>query len=133
MTYQIPEIDQEILDQAGITAVELRAHARSSASQWSVVHRPQTPLTLAPRIAAAASTLNTLMDELNELPVGGAQGPDPLLEIRENPRLFRAALTELGSIRRKIPKLPRVLSPLGEEPRAAVLAAAYLNGAKSVW
>jgi cyclic beta-1,2-glucan synthetase len=133
MTYQIPEIDQEILDQAGITAVELRAHARSSASQWSVVHRPQTPLTLAPRIAAAASAVNTLMDELNELPVGGAQGPEPLLEIRENPRLFRAALTELGSIRRKIPKLPRVLSPLGEEPRAAVLAAAYLNGAKSVW
>jgi len=133
MTFQIPEIDQEILDQAAISAVELRTHASSVAAQWSVIHRPQTPLTLTPRIEEAESALNSLMAELNELPTGGEQGPNPLLEIRENPRLFRAALTEMRSIQKKVPKLPRVLSPLGEEPRAAVLAAAYLNGAKSVW
>jgi cyclic beta-1,2-glucan synthetase len=133
MTFQIPEIDQEILDQAAITAGELRTHARAAAAQWSVIHRPQTPLTLQPRIDEAESALNSLMAELEALPTGGEQGPNPLLEIRENPRLFRAALTEMRSIQKKVPKLPRVLSPLGEEPRVAVLAAAYLNGAKSVW
>jgi hypothetical protein len=133
MTYKIPEIDQEILDQAGVTAADLRAHARADAEKWSVVHRPQGPLTLAPRLKEAESELNALMAELNGLPTGGEQGPNPLLEIRENPRLFRAVLTETASIQRKIPRLPRVLSSLGEEPRAAVLAAAYLNAAKSVW
>jgi cyclic beta-1,2-glucan synthetase len=133
MTYQIPEIDQEILDQAGITAVDLRAQARSAAAQWSVIHRPQTSLTLLPRIAEAESALNTLMAELGELPTGNQQGPNPLLEIRENPRLFRAAIAEMASIQKKVPKLPRVLSQLGEEPRVAVLAAAYLTAAKSVW
>jgi cyclic beta-1,2-glucan synthetase len=133
MTYQIPEIDQEILDQAGITAADLRAHARAAVAHWSVVHRPQTPLTLIPRIEEAESSLNALMAELSELPATDERGPNPLLEIRENPRLFRAALAEMRSIQKKVPKLPRVLSPIGEEPRAAVLAAAYLNGARSVW
>ena len=116
-----------------MTAADLRAHARADAEKWSVVHRPQGPLTLAPRLKEAESELNALMAELNGLPTGGEQGPNPLLEIRENPRLFRAVLTETASIQRKIPRLPRVLSSLGEEPRAAVLAAAYLNAAKSVW
>ncbi len=133
MTFQIPEIDQEILDQAGVTAAELSTHARSSAAQWSVIHRPQSSLTLQPRIDEAESALNALMAELQQLPVNGRQGPDPLLEIRENPRLFRAAITEMASIQKKVPKLPRVVSPLGEEPRVAVLAAAYLKGAKSLW
>ena len=133
MTYQIPEIDQTILDQVGITAVELRAQARSATAQWSVVHRPQTSLTLQPRIAEAESALNALMAELQQLPTGTQQGPNPLLEIRENPRLFRAAISEIVSIQKKVPKLPRILSQLGEEPRVAVLAAAYLTAAKSVW
>ena len=132
MSYQVPEIDQEIFDEAGLTAVDLRTHARAAAAQWSVIHRPQTSLTLAPRIAEAESTLNTLLAELQDLPTN-PQGPDPLLEIRENPRLFRAAIAEIASIQKKVPSLPRVLSPLGEEPRVAVLAAAYLSGANSVW
>jgi hypothetical protein len=133
MTYQIPEVDQEILDQAGITAEELRTHARSTVAGWSIVQRPETPLTLAPRIQEAESALEALLAELEQLPTGGEQGPNPLLEIRENPRLFRAAIAEMESIQKKVPKLPRVLSRLGEEPRVAVLAAAYLTGAKSVW
>src|SRR5579859_4053524 len=120
MSFQVPEIDQEIFDEAGLTAADLRAHARAAAAQWSVIHRPQTSLTLAPRIAEAESALNALLAELQDLPTN-PQGPDPLLEIRENPRLFRAAIAEIASIQKKVPVLPRVLSPLGEEPRVAVL------------
>ncbi|GGG94870.1 glucoamylase family protein [Silvibacterium dinghuense] len=132
--FQVPAIDQEILDKAGLVPAEMRAHARTVTAQWSVIHRPQSPITLAPRIQQAEESLNALLAELEELPASAAQqGPNPLLEIRENPRLFRTAITEMVSVQKKVPKLPRVVSPLGEEPRAAVVASGYLEGAKSVW
>ncbi|MFT4111702.1 glucoamylase family protein [Silvibacterium sp.] len=132
--FQVPAIDQEILDKAGLVPAEMRAHARTVTAQWSVIHRPQSRVTLAPRIQQAEEALNALLAELEDLPSSAAQqGPNPLLEIRENPRLFRAAITEMLSVQKKVPKLPRIVSPLGEEPRVAVIAAAYLEGAKSVW
>jgi cyclic beta-1,2-glucan synthetase len=133
MTYQVPEIDQKILDQAGIIREALRTHAHTAATSWAVIHRPQSPLAFTPRIEAAETALNSLFAELDELPVNPTGGPDPLLELRENPRLLRAAVTEVYSIQKKMRRLPRISGARGEEPRAVVVAEAYLDGAKSVW
>ncbi len=133
MIYQVPAIDQEILDKAGIGAEDLHEHARRTAPQWSVMHRPTTPLSFAERIDATYAAMDALYAELDGLPVNYAEGPNPILELRENPRLLRSAISEVASIQRKLARLPRIITAGNEEPRVAVLAAAYLDAAKSVW
>lgn len=126
MTFQAPEIDQMILDSAGISAEALRAHALSSSASWDTAHRPHgtTPFLLS--IEKAKASLDALYGKLEQLT---DQSLRPLLELRENPRLLRSAINEMSSIRRKVIHLPRI----GDEPRDAVLAHAYLNASGSVW
>jgi len=126
MPYQIPEIDQDILDHAGIRARELSAHARTHAAQWTVVHRPIGPLPFLDSIEQTHSALRALMHELQQLT---PESPTPLHELQENPRLLRGAIQDISSIRRKVLRLPRI----DNEPRNAVLARAYLDAASSVW
>jgi hypothetical protein len=126
MTYQIPEIDQKILDAAGIRAEDLRAHARTAAAKWDTVHRPHGALPFLEHLERAQFALDILNEELKSLT---PESPTPLLELRENPRLLRSAIHEISSTRRKILYLPRVI----DEPRNAALTRAYLEAAHSVW
>ncbi len=126
MTYQVPEIDQSILDNAGIRTEDLRAHARSAAAGWNVEHRPRGPLSFLETVERARIALDTLYGDLDGLP---ANSPGPLMELRENPRLLRSAINEISSIRRKILSLPRII----DEPRNSALARTYLEAAHSVW
>jgi hypothetical protein len=126
VVFQVPEIDQEILDSAGVRPEELRAHARAASAEWNVVHHPRGEPPFFASIENAFAQLNALNGELAGLT---ADSPRPLLELRENPRLLRAAATEIASIRKKILRLPRI----GDDPRDAVLASAYLEGAHSLW
>ena len=124
--FQVPTIDQSLLDQAGIRAHELDAHAQAASANWDVTHRPHGPTPYLDRVEKARSALDTLAPQLNAL---SPASPAPLLELRENPRLLREAINEISSIRRKVLALPRI----GDEPRNAVLARAYVEGARSVW
>ncbi len=126
MTFQIPEIDQEILEDAGIRAEGLRAHAQEISANWDTVHRPHGSLPFLHSLEAARDELKTLYAELQNLT---PDSPTPLHELRENPRLLRSAINDISSIRRKIIHLPRVM----DQPRDAKLARAYLDAAHSIW
>ncbi|MGC2160275.1 MAG: glucoamylase family protein [Silvibacterium sp.] len=126
MTYQVPEIDQQILDNAGIRVEDLRAHARIASAQWNIAHQPRGALPFLEVLETTRAALDTLHEELSSLI---PESPRPLLELRENPRLLRSALNEIASIRQKILHLPRI----ADEPRNAVLARAYLDAAHSIW
>jgi cyclic beta-1,2-glucan synthetase len=128
----VTDIDQQRLAAAGISIARLRSEA--SAQTHNVVHRPQRKLhSYSARTAAARAALEKLFADLNALP-SDPSGPDPLLEIRENPRLLRTAAVEVKSVRRKIEPLPRVLhADDEEEPRVAVIAAAYLDASDLIW
>lgn len=124
--FQVPTIDQPILDQAGIRAHELDAHAQADSANWNVTHRPHGPTPFSDRVEKALAALDALTPQLNAL---SPASPAPLLELRENPRLLRGAINEISSIRRDTLALPRI----NNEPRNAVLARAYLESARSVW
>jgi cyclic beta-1,2-glucan synthetase len=126
MTYQVPEIDQKILDEARIRPDDLRAHARAASAQWSTVHHPHGHLAFLGTIEKARIKLDRLNADLNSLT---SASPTPLKELRENPRLLRSAINEIASMRRKIIHLPRVM----DEPRNSVVARDYLEAAHSVW
>ncbi|HEX5235998.1 MAG TPA: glucoamylase family protein [Silvibacterium sp.] len=126
MTFQVPEIDQPILDAASIRVDELRAHARTASAEWNIVSRPHGALPFLHAIDRARTKLDALNEHLKQL---APDSPRPLLEIRENPRLLRSAISEISTMRRKISNLPR----LGDEPRDASLARAYFDAAHSVW
>jgi hypothetical protein len=126
MTYRVPEIDQAIFDEAGIRAEELQAHARDAAAGWETVHRPHGPTPFIESMVEADNALGALEKDLRALTM---DAPRPLLELRENPRLLRSALQDISSLRRKIPRLPRIL----DQPRDAVLAHSYLEAAQSIW
>ncbi len=111
----------------------LREAAHRAAQSWHVTHRPQGKGGFTLRMEAARDSLEQLFTDLDTYDPGPNPGPEPLLEIRENPRLFRSVVIEAFSIRRKIERLPRVVTKEGEEPRVATLAAAYLDAAHSSW
>ena len=59
---------------------------------------------------------------------------DPLLELRQNPRLLRSVVTEVATIRKKLGRLPRVLRDHeNDEPRIVTVADAYLQATGSEW
>src|SRR6185312_7916690 len=70
---------------------------------------------------------------LDALPTTGWPGAEPLLEIRENPRMMRSALAEIRSVRKKLCRLPRAIAEHLEEPRTAAVARAFLDASGSVW
>jgi hypothetical protein len=126
MSYRVPEIDQTILDGAGIRADDLSRHALAASAAWDTVHRPHGTLPFLQSLEKARASLSVLNEELKSLP---PESPVPLLELRENPRLLVSVIHEVSSIRRKVTHLPRIAG----EPRNAVLARAYLEAAHSLW
>jgi hypothetical protein len=112
----------------------LRAAAQAAVSEWQLMHQTSSKGGFTRRVEAARDALDTLIAELEHYESKPTIVADPLLEIRENPRLLRAVVLEAYSIRRKAERLPCVVLPnRGEETRAAALAAAYLDAADSVW
>ncbi len=134
MTDQAPIDVQQAENEPQIPAEQLRVAAHAAVSGWHVMHRPKGKAGFARRVEAARDALDILTSELQGVEINRDAGPDPLLEIRENPRLLRAVVLEAFSIRRKVEQLPRVvLSGQEEETRASVLSSAYLDAADSTW
>ncbi len=134
MTEQVPIQVQSTEKEPQIPVEQLQTAARAAVGRWQVIHQPQGKGGFTRRVEAARDALDVLTAELEGLESSPSAGPDPLLEIRENPRLLRAVVLEAFSIRRKVDRLPRVL--LGdqeEETRAAAVSAAYLDAANSTW
>src|SRR5579885_2939677 len=112
----------------------LPAAAQAAVSEWQLMHQTSSKGGFTRRVEAARDALDTLIAELEHYESKPTIVADPLLEIRENPRLLRAVVLEAYSIRRKAERLPCVVLPnQGEQTRAAALAAAYLDAADSVW
>ncbi len=126
--------DSATIPQLPAPELELRAHARATALQWHVAHRPQGPSPFLARMQAARAAVDKLYSDLDAIPFDPSKGPDPLLEIRENPRLLRSVVIGIMASRKNMLKLPRVVDPTqGDQPRAVALSAAYCEAAHSVW
>jgi hypothetical protein len=134
MTGQVTMINEQRLRDAGLVPDQLRAAAREDAHHWGTVHRTKDLSAFDQRVEAARTRLERLFQELDSLPAQGWPGPEPLLEIRENPRMMRSVLDELRTVRRKLRRLPHaVTEDHQDEPRAVTVAAAYLAASGSVW
>ncbi|HEX4006339.1 MAG TPA: glucoamylase family protein [Acidobacteriaceae bacterium] len=133
MTEQVAMIDEQRMRDAGLSPEALRNAAREDAHRWTSAPASRDLDGFATRMDAARQVLYQLSAELDELPAKGWPGPEPLLEIRENPRMMQSALAELRSVRKKLRRLPRALTGHQEQPRTAAVAAAYLQAAHSVW
>ncbi|MGA7523506.1 MAG: glucoamylase family protein [Acidobacteriaceae bacterium] len=134
MTGQVTMINEQRLREAGLVPEQLRASAREDRHRWRTVRQAQDLNAFTARMEAARHHLDTLTAALDRLPTSGWPGPEPLLEIRENPRLLRSALAELRTVRRKLRRLPfAVTDDHQAEPRTATVASVYLAAAGSVW
>ena len=107
MTEQVAMIDEQRMRDAGLSPEALRNAARADAHRWSTAPPSRDLDGFASRMERARQNLDRLSAELDELPTKGWAGPEPLLEIRENPRMMRSALAELRSVRKKLRRLPR--------------------------
>ncbi|HEY1809816.1 MAG TPA: glucoamylase family protein [Acidobacteriaceae bacterium] len=134
MTGQVTMINEQRLREAGLVPEQLRTAAREDRHRWRTVRQPQDLEAFFARMEAAGQHLETLSAALDRLPTTGWPGPEPLLEIRENPRLMRSPLSELRTLRRKLRRLPfAVTDDHQAEPRAATVSEVYLAAAGSVW
>ena len=134
MSGQVKMINEQRLREAGLSPDTLRSAAHQDAHRWTTLRQPQNIAAFESRVENARQNLESLFAALDSLPTTGWSGPEPLLEIRENPRLFRSVLDELHTIRRKMRRLPNaIVSDHQEEPRTAAVASAYLDAAGSIW
>ncbi len=146
-------------DGAPISVAHLRQHARAAARSWDATRQLRGKGAFPSRVEAARLSLDKLSHELNRLPppdYSKITGPDPILVLRENPRLLRAAVLEAAALRRKVFKLPRIViqestssgprpadgpgsgaanskKPEGELPRATAVAVAFFGATDYVW
>jgi len=118
------------------TEEQMRHVALVASQEWHVARAPQGDI-FSRRIAAAQATYRQVFNELDRRPMPTykpGEPLDPLLELRENPRLLQSALDEMHSIRRRLMKLPVVVRPReGDEPRIVTVADTYLKAADSRW
>ncbi len=119
------------------TEEQLRRDAAVASHEWHVARTPRSADSFNRRIAATQSAYQQVFRELDSRPMPTykpGEPLDPLLELRENPRLLQAALDEIYSIRRKLTKLPVVeRPPEGDEPRIITVADTYLKATESRW
>ena len=130
-----PEPAQE--DKPVIDMERLRQEARAAASTWDVAHSPEGEDIFSRRINATKATLDQVFAELDSRPMPTykpGEALDPLLELRENPRLLRSVLKEINSLRKRLARLPRTIRPrMDDEPRIVTAADAYLAATDSYW
>jgi cyclic beta-1,2-glucan synthetase len=115
----------------------LCAYADKVAPGWHVAHKPEGAGTFGSRIDATGQSLDQLYVVLDARPTptyAPGEPLDPLLELRQNPRLLRSVLTEISSVRKKLGRLPRVLREReNDEPRIVTVGDAYLQAVGSDW
>ena len=118
------------------TEAQMRHAAHLASQEWHVARAPQGDI-FGRRITAAESTYRQVFNELDRRPMPTykpGEPLDPLLELRENPRLLQSALDETYSIRRRLTQLPVVVRPReGDEPRIVTVADTYLKASDSRW
>ncbi len=118
------------------TEEQMRHAALTASQEWHVARAPQGDI-FSRRIGAAQATYRQVFNELDRRPMPTykpGEPLDPLLELRENPRLLQSALDEMYSIRRRLAHLPVVVRPReGDEPRIVTVADTYLKAADSRW
>ena len=118
------------------TEEQMRRAALVASQEWHVARAPQGDI-FSRRITAAQSTYRQVFNELDRRPMPTykpGEPLDPLLELRENPRLLQSALDEMYSIRRRLAHLPVVVRPReGDEPRIVTVADTYLKATDSRW
>src|SRR5579862_1344026 len=130
---EVSMINEQRMRDAGLSADALRTAARADTHRWSTAPASKDLDGFFARMSNATESLASLSAELDTLPTEGWPGAEPLLEIRENPRMMRSALNEVHSVRRKLQRLPRAVIEHLEEPRTAAVARAYLDASGSVW
>src|SRR3984885_14571157 len=117
------------------TADSLRVYADKVAPSWHVAHKPEGSGSFGRRIDATAQSLDQLYVILDARPVPTylpGEKLDPLLELRQNPRLLRSVVIEVSTIRKKLGRLPRsVRDHENDEPRIVTVADAYLQATGS--
>ena len=147
ITEQIETASEQNPNSAPIAVSHLREHARAAARSWSSTRQTRGKSPFLRRVEAARRSLDKLYSELDRLPkpdYSKISGPDPILTLRENPRLLRAALLEAASFRRRVAKLPRIISTTEQGsstagaieqdmPRTSAIAAAFFEATGSVW
>jgi cyclic beta-1,2-glucan synthetase len=113
----------------------LRDYADKVAPGWHVAHKPEGAGSFGRRIDATAESLDQLYVVLDARPTPTyepGEPLDPLLELRQNPRLLRSVVTEISSIRKRLGRLPRALREReNDEPRIVTVADAYLQATGS--
>jgi cyclic beta-1,2-glucan synthetase len=118
------------------TEEQVRRDAQLAPLEWNVARAPQGDI-FSRRISAAQTAYSQVFRELDRRPMPTykpGEPLDPLLELRENPRLLQAALDEMYSLRRRLERLPVVVRPReGDEPRIITVADAYLQATESRW
>jgi len=147
MTEFIQTADEQNPNSAPISVDHLRRRAQAAARSWGVTRQAKGRGAFLARIEAARASIDRLYGELDQLPppdYSKISGPEPILQLRENPRLLRAVIIEAVSLRRKIPRLPRVITHAdrtsghpsdqqGEAPRAAMVPGAFFGATNSIW
>ena len=133
MTENVTMIDEQRMREAGLSPEALRAAGREDAHRWSTLRQGQEARPMQGRADWARQALDELSANLDTLPTEGWPGAEPMLEIRENPRMMRSALGELRSVRRKLHRLPYATEGRQIEPRAAAVAAGYLAASHGIW
>ena len=117
------------------SADSVRSYADRVAPGWHVAHKPEGAGSFGRRIDATAQSLDQLYVILDARPVPTylpGEKLDPLLELRQNPRLLRSVVTETSTIRKKLGRLPRVIRDHeNDEPRIVTVADAYLQATGS--
>ena len=117
------------------TADSVRSYADRVAPGWHVAHKPEGAGSFGRRIDATAQSLDQLFVMLDARPVPTylpGEPLDPLLELRQNPRLLRSVVIEISTVRKKLGRLPRTIRDHeNDEPRIVTVADAYLQATGS--
>jgi cyclic beta-1,2-glucan synthetase len=119
------------------SAEAVRSYADKVAPGWHVAHKPEGAGSFGRRIDATSVSLDQLYVVLDARPQPTylpGEVLDPLLELRQNPRLLRAVVSEMSSVRKKLGRLPRTIRDQeNDEPRIVTVADAYLQAMGSVY
>ena len=89
---EVTMINEQRMRDAGLSAEALRTAASADAHRWSSAPASKDLDAFEARVELAAQHLDALSAELDALPTTGWPGPEPLLEIRENPRMMRSSV-----------------------------------------
>ncbi len=132
-----PMIPTEIAEQRPFSAESVRSYADHVVPGWQVAHKPKGAGSLARRIDATSASLDQLYGILDARPTptyAPGEPLDPLLELRQNPRLLRAVIAEIRSVRKRLGRMPRTIRDQeNDEPRIVTVADAYLQATGSEW